>query len=216
METETLPYNVPRQKRSRESLERLLDAAEEQMSAVGIESFTVSDVVRRADLSVGAFYARFPDKKALLHAVQDRFHTRVEPLLHAEMRDRCAGAQTLAQAVDRLIDTLAKHFTDHRELSRAFMMSSVFDPVMRARGEQVNRERREVFTSVLLAHRAEIGHSDVVLATDVAYGIHAAVVRGTLVFGLQHELYYGDIAFQTVFREVKRALTLYLRGEEPA
>jgi len=215
METEPFPYNVPRQKRSRESLERLLDAAEEQMSAVGIESFTVADVVRRADLSVGAFYARFPDKKALLHAVQDRFHTRVEPQLHAEMRDRCAGAQTLAQAGERRIDTLAKHFTDHRELSRAFMMSSVFDPVMRARGEQVNRERREVFTSVLLAHRAEIGHSDAVLATDMAYGIHAAVVRGTLVFGMQHELYY-ELAHQTVFQELKRALTLYLRGESPA
>ena len=52
-------------------MERLLDAAEEQICAVGIESFTVADVVARAELSVGAFYARFPDKRALLHAVQD-------------------------------------------------------------------------------------------------------------------------------------------------
>jgi AcrR family transcriptional regulator len=215
MEMEPIPYHLPQQKRSRESLERLLDAAEEQMSAVGIESFTVADVARRADLSVGAFYARFPDKKALLHAVQDRFHSRLEPLIHAEMREGCAGARSLAETVDCLIDTLVRHVTGKRELSRAFMMSSVFDPVMRDRGERVNTERREVFISMLLAHRSEIGHPDPELAINVAYGIYAAVVRGTLVFGQQHELYY-DVTDQTVVQELKRALTLYLRGEGSA
>lgn len=215
MDTEPRPYKLPRQKRSRESLERLLDAAEERLSTVGIESFKVADVVARAELSVGAFYARFPQKEALLHAVQDRFHDRVEPSLHAEMRERCARARTLAEAVAGLVDTLAGHFAEHRELSRAFMMSSVFDPVMRARGERVNRERREVFTSVLLDHSAEIGHSDPMLAAEMAYSIHAAVVRGTLVFGMRHEL-YNETAHQTVFEELKRALTLYLRGDAPA
>ena len=85
-------------------------------------------MVRRADLSVGAFYARFPDKKALLHALQDRFHDRLEPLLHAEMLERGAGAKDLAQSVDCLVDALVGHVTGHRELSRAFMMNSVFDP----------------------------------------------------------------------------------------
>jgi len=213
MESEPILYHLPRQKRSRESLERLLEAAEQQLSAVGIESFTVADVFRRAESSVGAFYARFPDKTALLHAVQDRFHNRVEPLLHAEMRERCADAGDLSEAVDRLIDVLSWFFAGNRELSRAFMMTSVFDPVMRARGERVNRERRAVFTSILLAHHAEIGHPDPVLAIHVAYGIFAAVVRGTLVFGLQHELYYQEIGSRTMFAELKRALTLYLHGE---
>jgi len=213
VESEAIPYNVPRQRRSRESLERLLDAAEEELSSKGVESFTVADVVARADLSVGAFYARFPDKTALLHAVQHRFHEHAEPLLHAEMRERGAAAETLEQAVDCLVDILAGHVAAKRELSRAFMMMSVFDPVMRAAGERVNKERREVFASILLAHRKEIGHPDPVLAIEMAYGMYAAVVRGTLVFGQQHELYY-DLSDQTIVREVKRALTLYLLGIE--
>jgi hypothetical protein len=91
----------------------------------------------------------------------------------------------------------------------------VFDPALRARGERVNRERREVFATILLAHRDEIGHPDPALAVDVAYGMYAAVVRGVLVFGPQHELHY-DISDQTVVQELKRALTLYLRGEASA
>ena len=48
-------YRVPQQKRSKESLERLLDAAEEQIRAEGIGSLTIANVVGRAGLSVGAF-----------------------------------------------------------------------------------------------------------------------------------------------------------------
>ena len=47
--------------------------------------------------------------------------------------------------------------------------------IARARGERVNRERREVFSSILLAHRDEIGHPDPALAVDVAYTMYAAV-----------------------------------------
>lgn len=212
METGRTPYRVPRQRRSQESLERLIDAAEELIAADGLENVTVAGVVNKAGLSVGAFYARFPDKKALLYAVQDHFHNRLEPCIHAEMVERASTAPDLAEALACAIDTLVEHVLGERELSRAFMTSSVFDPVLRARGERVNRERRQVFTSVLLAHRDEIGHDNPELAIDVAYGMYAAVVRGALVFGPQHELYY-DIADQTIIRELKQALTLYLLGQ---
>ncbi len=72
-----------------------------------------------------------------------------------------------------------------------------------------------MFASILLARGSEIGHPDPTLAVDVAYGIYAAVVRGALVFGQEHEL-YDDMTNQTVVQELKRALTLYLRGEAPA
>jgi AcrR family transcriptional regulator len=62
-----------RQARSRETLERLLDAAEALILERGVEAASVSAVVKRARSSVGAFYARFPDKDSLLRAVCERF-----------------------------------------------------------------------------------------------------------------------------------------------
>jgi AcrR family transcriptional regulator len=208
------PYKAPRQKRSRESLERLLDAAEAQIRAGGLESLTINVVVGRVGLSVGAFYARFPDKTALLHAVQDRFHNRLEPVIRAQMLEEAGPCEDLASAVSAAVDVLVRNVTREWELSRGFMMMSVFDPVLRARGELVNRDRRSVFRSVLLAHATEIGHPDSQLAIDVAYGMYAAVVRGRLIFGLEHELYY-DVDSGTLYEELKQALTLYLRGENP-
>ncbi len=49
------PYKSPRQKRSRESLERLLEAAEDHIRQNGYESLTINGVVSSIGLSVGAF-----------------------------------------------------------------------------------------------------------------------------------------------------------------
>jgi AcrR family transcriptional regulator len=208
-------YRVPRQKRSQESLERILEATEELIREEGLEALTIGGMVARAGLSVGAFYARFPDKTALLHAAQECFHNRLEPIIRQEMVAETRDCATLAEAVEVAFEVLIRNVTGERELSRAFMAMSVFDPVMRARGELVNRQRREALTQVLLAYHDEIGHPDPVLAIDLAYGIYAAVVRGRLIFGLEHELYYG-ITNQTIYGELKRALALYLQGERSA
>ena len=171
-------------------------------------------MVNSIGLSVGAFYARFPDKTALLHAVQDRFHGRLEPKIREEMLAEAGPKATLAEAVDASVDVLIRNVMGERELSRAFMSLSVTDPVLRAKGELVNRQRREAFTEIIMHHSAEIGHADPELAVNVAYGMYAAVVRGRLVFGSEHELYYG-IDSATLYRELKQALTFYLKGGTP-
>ena len=73
----------PQQARSQETLERLLDAAETLVAEKGFDDTPVAEVARRAGSSVGAFYTRFPDKDALLHAL---YVTRVGgDFMHARM-----------------------------------------------------------------------------------------------------------------------------------
>ncbi len=206
------PYKSPRQKRSRESLERLLESAEDHIRQNGFESLTIQGVVGSIGLSVGAFYARFPEKTALLHALQTRFHDRLEKSIREEMLVEALPQTSLAGAVDAALEVLICNVMGERELSRAFMTLSVTDRILRAAGEAVNRQRREVFAEVIMPHSAEIGHDDPRLAVDIAYGMYAAVIRGRLVFGSEHELYYG-IDSPTLYRELKEALFLYLRGD---
>src|SRR3954451_11796893 len=62
----------PLQNRSRESLERVLEAGQELLEEEGWEGFTVQEVSRRAKVSIGSIYARAPSKEALFLAVYDR------------------------------------------------------------------------------------------------------------------------------------------------
>ena len=63
----------PRQARSQETLDRILDAAEALVAEKGFGDATVADIARRAESSVGAFYARFKDKEGLLYALYERY-----------------------------------------------------------------------------------------------------------------------------------------------
>ena len=62
----------PQQKRSRESLRRMLDAAEIVLNKHGLEGATVSRIATEAKVSPANVYRRFPDKEALMRAVFSR------------------------------------------------------------------------------------------------------------------------------------------------
>src|SRR4030095_4207181 len=59
----------PKQERSRQSLERVIEASMALLEEQGFDAFTIQDVSQRADVSVGAIYARFGNKESLLRAV---------------------------------------------------------------------------------------------------------------------------------------------------
>lgn len=59
----------PKQARSARTHAAILDAARELVSDGGVDSLTISSVAARVGMTTGAFYARFRNKDALLHAL---------------------------------------------------------------------------------------------------------------------------------------------------
>lgn len=59
----------PQQERSRDTLQRMFDAAERLMAERPFEKITVQQIVKEAGTTTGAFYTRFKDKDALLEAM---------------------------------------------------------------------------------------------------------------------------------------------------
>jgi AcrR family transcriptional regulator len=122
----------PRQARSHRTLERLLDAAEEVITAKGTERATVAEIARRAGSSVGAFYARFPDKEALLRVVLERFFDQATATIEAVLEpERWAGA-TLAEMLEACLGFTVGVFRDRRPLIAACAVRSAADPALRS------------------------------------------------------------------------------------
>lgn len=208
-----MTYRQPQQKRSQESLERILDAAEYLIRERGFDNMTVAEVVQRSESSVGSLYARFRNKLGLLQAVQARYHERVEGAIAEafdEARDEC-----LEDAVGRVVRVLCEYLLNEPELFRAFILEAVFDSRVRQQGERANANRRKNLTDVLLVHEAEIRHPDPELAVRWFYSVCMAVLRERITFGEGAEL-SGAFPDETMVRELTRTVTCYLMCEGPA
>lgn len=205
-------YKPVRRKPAHETLEKMLAAAEDQLREQGLESFTVQSVLQRAGLSVGAFYARFPDKSAILRELQARVHARVDALILADLAAKTGTTASLEEAVDLGFGIIIRRVLSEREVFSAFMMLSVFDTNMSESGEQFNWERKRALAGLLAPHREEIGHPDIDLAIDSAYAIYSSTMRGRLVYYRSADQAQFGATESKLFDDLKLAIALFLRG----
>ena len=104
---------------------------------------------------------------------------------------------------------LCRHVLNEPELFRAFVLQAVFDPGVRAQGERTNSQRRDKVVEVLLAHRAEIRHTDPERAARWFYSACMAMLRERVTFGEGAEL-SGGFSDQDLVAEMTRMVTSYL------
>src|SRR5690242_5595146 len=101
---------APQQARSRESLSRLLRAAQEVLGQKGVEGATIPVIAQRAGLTPGAVYRRFRDKDALLEAVILRMLERQDEGIRAALTPEMARKIPLTVFAERLVrDMLASY-----------------------------------------------------------------------------------------------------------
>lgn len=67
-----LPRRQPRQARSRQTVERLLEAAERLLSAHGLLAFNTNAVAAEAAIDIASLYQYFPSKEALIYSLLEQ------------------------------------------------------------------------------------------------------------------------------------------------
>jgi AcrR family transcriptional regulator len=79
---------APRQRRSRQLVEAILEAAIRVLSREGAHRFTTARVAETAGVSVGSLYQYFPNKEAILFRLQTDEWQRTGELMHSILADR--------------------------------------------------------------------------------------------------------------------------------
>jgi AcrR family transcriptional regulator len=202
---------VPHQGRSRRNLSRLLDAAEAILGEKGADAATVPAIARRAGLSVGVVYRRFPDKEALLQEVYARFFERHQHQAAVVLRsDQVAGLRlaTLARAV---IAGLITGYRQNRGLLRAFLLYTRTHPDSKVRrhGQDVTRQVLPRLTEVMLLREDEIRHPDPRAA--VRFGLTAVALAAQSIVLLEEPLPRAELPpGRTLEDELTRLFLGYL------
>ncbi|MBD1871295.1 TetR family transcriptional regulator [Cyanobacteria bacterium FACHB-471] len=110
----------PRQARSQERVNRILDVAEALFIAEGYTATTTNAIATHAKVPIGSLYQFFPDKAAILKALAVRYgellHQRLSILDNLEL-----AKLPLPAYVDQLIDISDQFFSEHPGYYAIFM-----------------------------------------------------------------------------------------------
>jgi AcrR family transcriptional regulator len=203
----------PLQRRSQESLERVLQAGAEVLLDAGYEGFTLQEVSKRSGVSIGSIYARAPSKEALIHAIYDTEMAKVsaanERLRETAQLEGLKGRELIIA----LVDLMARSTLEHADILRVFMYRALVDPEIWRRGSDRSSQLSRAFEEALLEHRDELNHPDPELAIDVAFRF----VYNTLVRRVTHgDLFESQrpLSDEDLIRELGEAAADYLLAPE--
>lgn len=113
------PRKRPAQRRSRETVRAILDAAAQVLERHGYAAGTTNRIAARAGVSVGSVYEYFPNKDAIVVALAERELERERETLLAVLAEappREPLAALLARFVDAVVDLHAARPGLHRIL----------------------------------------------------------------------------------------------------
>lgn len=179
--TETV--RQPKQQRSRDSAQRVLEAGKELLEELGFEGFTIQQVSERAGFSVGAIYARFGSKENLVHAVHQHAMSEIADMtavLEPGEWTKLAPEQFVCEAVRRV----AELFRVHRKFLRASMHLGAIDETVAERGSQGSQMAARTFRSLVVSVLdGRIAHDDPELAADVCFRMVYSTLARQVMYG---------------------------------
>jgi AcrR family transcriptional regulator len=172
---------VPRQQRSRDSLERVLAAGIDVLAEHGWEGFTIARVASAADASVGLIYGRFKNKDALFAAIHERFMSEVEAAQAANFAGRPSASTD--EVVRGAVDAVAASFSFNAAVLRVAMLRSAVDQAVAARGHRAIADLAQRFEGALLQRRADFVHEEPDVAVKICFRMVFATLSRRVMFG---------------------------------
>ncbi|MDV9173713.1 TetR/AcrR family transcriptional regulator [Streptomyces sp. W16] len=107
------PRKRPRQQRSQETYDAILEAAAQLFESLGYTGATTNRIAERAGVSIGSLYQYFPNKDALLYALGERHAQALAAALMSAAADLRESAPPAEETIRTLYSTLAQlHDTD--------------------------------------------------------------------------------------------------------
>lgn len=105
------PRRKPSQERSRDRVERILDATASLLSEMAVDKITTAAIAAKAGVPIGSVYQYFPNKLAVLAQLARRVMAEVD-MKTASLIAEDFGVLPWDQAIDRAIDATMQGYSE--------------------------------------------------------------------------------------------------------
>jgi AcrR family transcriptional regulator len=140
------PRKHPRQRRSRATVDAIVEAAAQVFAAVGYAGGSTNRIAEKAGVAIGSLYEYFPNKAAILVAVAERHLDRMLAEIEGMLDDPQAGSPSLAVWIARFVEAMLEVHERNPKLSHVVLSEAPHPPELHACVLQAEEK---------LAHRIE-------------------------------------------------------------
>jgi AcrR family transcriptional regulator len=189
---------------------RILDSAEALLGTRLFEDLPLAEILRKAGTSVGAFYARFDGKEALVPHLYQRYDAALNAAMTRFLApDRWRG-RSLRYRASRIVRLAVREYRAHRGLMRALALHARTKPHVLTPAQEVDRRVQSDRAAMLLLDTGEIRHPDPGLAARQGLFFVLAACRDKILFAEAPHPQLLSVSDRMLAAELSRALVAYL------
>jgi AcrR family transcriptional regulator len=201
----------PLQKRSRKTLDRLVEACEGLLREKPFERVSVGELAKRGRSSVGAFYGRFRGKEELLDFIDSRGEEEILKRWDEYFAPEKWRGVPAEEVVGRFVRFWVSAHRARKGVVRALYLRlrGRPTPATLARTRRLNRRVVQGMKALLQERKQEIAHPDLDLAIPFGLVLVAASIREWVLFE-DLKLYPRAPDDESLAEELTRVFTAYL------
>ena len=166
---------IPSQQRSRERVERILDAAAAIVDEQGLDALKVSDIAKRAGVPLGTLYQFFARKDDIVYALAERFTQRFGEVLATALSGLDAACEW-RELLDLLLDAYADYYRSEPAL-RELWIGARIDPEFIRADHQDNNTRFAEAVADLMADMANVPRDELATMVYVCWEASQALLE---------------------------------------
>ena len=190
----------PKQARSKQTQQKLLDALHSCLEEKFFEHISIQELAQKANVSVGSYYRRFKNKESLLPMLYENFSQELIAWIDTF---EAKSFDNLHQSLEQLIDETKGFLLSRKSIFRTLHLNSRLYPEFISVDNLANRRSEyQRLADILLRYENEMTASNPLSATNLV--IH------TTVNGLMDKILYPDltpaIASELALEEYAQAL----------
>ncbi len=168
---------VPKQQRSIEKKNRIMQAAERLFAERGFYSVNSNQIAAEAGVSVGSFYSYFKDKKTLLLDILTQFHKQFQSVVFTKPDDKKWGDWGLREVIRYYVQNTLKAFELSPDFFRVTYSMIYHDPEVKAIFDKAEEKEKHQILSILTQFEEKISVNDMEAAVMMVYSSTANVIH---------------------------------------
>lgn len=199
------PRKLPRQARSRATVEAILEAAAQVFCADGYAGGTTDKVAARAGVSIGSLYQYFPNKESLLLALAQNHMEEGFALIDALLKEALASPPTLQELLAQFIDALIKLHMENPDVHRLLFNEAPLPPEFHKVKETRENHFAEGLVELLSEYR-EVSNKNLKLTAYMLVQTVEGLVHSFIIYPPD------DLTIESFREELVLMLLSYLRA----